>query len=183
MNESCWQVLHVITNHEKRVAHHLSVHSLEYYLPLFTERSRWSDRVVTLERPLFAGYVFARFAPEARLSVISTPGVLRVLGETERDTVSEIEIARIREGLASGYLLRPHSGVALGSPARVLRGVFAGAEGVVTDLRQQCKVVMTLSATRQYFSLTVDFDDIEVLRMPAAREIFGGERQLGLNKA
>jgi transcription antitermination factor NusG len=138
--------------------------------------------VVNLERPLFAGYVFVRFAPEARLSVISTPGVLRLLGETERDTVSEVEIARIRVGLADGCILRPHPGIALGSPVRVLRGVFEGAEGVVIDLRQQCKVVMSLSATRQYFSLEVGFEDIEVLHKPAMKQIPGHERQMALSR-
>ncbi len=181
MHGDRWQVLHVITNHEKRVAQHLAVRSLEHYLPLYRERSRWTDRVVNLERPLFAGYVFVRFPPETRLSVISTPGVLRALGETERDTVSEIEIARIREGLASGCLLRPHPGVALGSPVRVLRGVFEGVEGVVTNLRQLCKVVMALSATSQCFSLEVGLEDIEVLRKPAAMQVLSSERQIALN--
>jgi transcription antitermination factor NusG len=182
MSEDRWQVLHVVANHEKRVALHLSVRSLEHYLPLYTERSQWTDRVVSLERPLFAGYVFVRFAPEARLSAISTPGVLRMLGETERDTVSEIEIARIREGLASGCLLRPHPRIAMGSPVRVLRGVFEGAEGCVTDFRQQCKIVMALSATGQCFSLEVGLEDIEVLSKPVPNEIPGRERQLALSR-
>ena len=183
MYEDRWQVLHVVANHEKRVALHLSVRSLEHYLPLYSERSRWTDRVVSLERPLFAGYLFLRFAPQARLSVLCTPGVLRMLGESERDTVSAMEIARIREGLASGCLLRPHPGVALGSPVRVLRGVFAGTEGVVTEFRQQCKIVMALSATGQCFSLEVELEDIEILRKPVAGEIPGRVRQLALSRA
>jgi transcription antitermination factor NusG len=183
MRENWWQVLHVATNHEKRVAQHLTVRSLEHYLPLYTERSRWTDRVVSLERPLFAGYVFVRSAPEARLSVISIPGVLRILGETARDRVSDIEIVRIREGLTSGCLLRPHPGVALASPVRVLRGVFEGAEGLVTDFRQPCKVVMVLCATSQSFSLELNLDDIEVLRKPATRQIPGPEQQRAPGRA
>ena len=163
MHEGRWRVLYVITNHEKRVAQHLTARSLEHYLPLYTERSRWTDRAVSLERPLFAGYIFVRFAPQARVSVLSAPGVLRLLGETERDTVSEKEIARIREGLASGYILRPYRGAAMGNPVRVLRGVFKGAEGVMTDFRQKCKVIMSLSATGQSFTLEVDFENLEVL--------------------
>jgi len=167
MDDRPWRVLHVIANHEKRVAKHLAVRSVEHFLPLYTDRSRWSDRVVILERPLFTGYVFVRFPSEARLSVISTPGILRLLGDAEHETVSAIEISRIREGLASGCLLRPHPHVDIGSPVRVLRGVFEGAEGIITDFRQQCKVVMALSATRQCFSLEVDLADIQALRKPA----------------
>lgn len=175
-----WQVLHVITNHEKRVAQHLTARSLEHFLPLYTERSQWTDRVVRLERPLFAGYVFVRVGPEARLSVITTPGVLRLLGETERDTVSAVEINRIRDGLASGCLLRPHSNIVLGCHVRVLKGVFQGAEGVVTDLRQNCKVVMILDATRQSFSLQVDPGEIEILCKPPVPQLIEQDQQLAL---
>ena len=183
MHEGRWSVLHVITNHEKRVTQHLTVRSAEHYLPVYSQRSRWTDRVVRLERPLFAGYVFVRFAPEARLSVISIPGVLRLLGNTERDTVSAIEMGRIREGLASGCSLRPHPAVTLGSPVRVLSGVFAGAMGVVTDLRRQSKVIMAISATCQCFSLEVDLEDLEILHPPAAGEMACRPQQLALGRA
>jgi transcription antitermination factor NusG len=182
MHESRWHVLHVVANHEKRVAQHLTARSLEHYLPLYSERSRWTDRVVKLERPLFAGYVFVRLGLEARLPVVTTPGVLRLLGETERDTVSETEIARIRDGLASGCLLRPHAGMALGSRVRVLSGVFEGAEGIVTDFRKQCRVVIELSATRQCFSLELDLEDIEVLRTRAANDVPCRVRELALSR-
>ena len=164
MQKRPWQVLHVIFNHEKRVAQHLEVRSLEHYLPLYGERSRWSDRTVDLERPLFPGYVFIRFAHDARLSVISTPGVLSVLGDGERDTVSCEEIERIRGGLAAGQILRPHPIINLGTPVRVRNGVFAGAEGLVTEIRGQCKVIITLNAIRQCFSLGVKVSDLEVLK-------------------
>ncbi|MFZ1941604.1 MAG: transcription termination/antitermination NusG family protein [Terracidiphilus sp.] len=177
---SPWYVLHVVANHEKRVAQHLTVRSLEHYLPLYTERSQWTDRIVALERPLFVGYVFVRFEPGARSSVISTPGVLRLLGENDGDSVSEIEVGRIREGLASGCLLRPHPNVALGSLVRVLKGVFQGAAGVVTEFRRQCKVVMTLSATKQCFSLEVDLADLEVIRRPAVGTTPGLNREVVL---
>jgi hypothetical protein len=48
-------------------------------------------------------------------------------------------------------------------------GVFAGAEGVVTEFRHQCRVIITLSAVRQCFSLEVALDDLEVLNKPVAR--------------
>ncbi len=164
MHERPWHVLHVMANHEKRVAQHLFVRSLEHYLPLYTERSKWTDRSVILERPLFTGYVFVRFSPEGKLSVVSTPGVIRVLGDYETDTVSDEEIERIRNGLASGCLLRPHPHVSVGTPVRVRGGVFEGVEGIVTEFRRQCRVIIALAAVRQYFSLEVELEDIDVLR-------------------
>ncbi|MGD0912284.1 MAG: transcription termination/antitermination NusG family protein [Terracidiphilus sp.] len=163
MPEGPWQVLHVIANHEKKVAQHLSVRSLEHYLPLYTERSVWTDRSVLLARPLFMGYVFVRFAQQSRLSVISTPGVIRLLGDTDTDTVSPAEIDRIREGLATGCLLRPHPEVSVGTSVRIRSGVFKGVEGIVTEFRHQCRVIIALAAVKQSFSLELELGEIEVL--------------------
>jgi len=169
MHSSPWHVLHVVSNHEKRVAQHLSVRSVEHYLPLYAERVKWTDRTAVVERPLFSGYVFVRYAPQNRIPVISIPGVLRILGEEERDMVSSQDLEKIRTGLASGLLLRPHPRLAVGTRVRVRDGVFAGTEGVVTELRHQTKVILTLAAVRQCFSLEVEMDALEVMNKPAAK--------------
>ena len=169
MHSSSWHVLHVLSNHEKRVAQHLVVRSVEHYLPLYTERVKWTDRTVVAERPLFSGYVFARFAPQSRISVISTPGVLHLLGDEERDLVCDEELAKIRDGLATGMPLRPYSGITVGTRVRVRDGVFAGVEGLVTELRRQCRVIITLAAVRQCFSLEASIDKLDILSKPTVR--------------
>jgi hypothetical protein len=95
--------------------------------------------------------------------------VLRLLGDQEADMVSSAELDKIRDGLASGLLLRPHSSVAVGTRVRVRGGVFAGVEGVVTEFRHQCGVIITLSAVRQYFSLQVELGDLEVQNKPVLK--------------
>ena len=162
ISEEPWFVLHVLANHEKRAARHFSLYEVEHYVPQYTERSRWSDRTVTLERPLFPGYVFARFQPESRLRVLNTPGVLKILGKDGWDMVSSGEIERIRCALTSGYQIRPHSQFPTGTPVRVCRGIFEGAEGVVTELRRNCSVILRLSGIDQYFSLEISMDEIEL---------------------
>jgi transcriptional antiterminator NusG len=166
MQSSPWHVLHVYSNHEKRVAQHLAVRSVENYLPLYSERVKWTDRTVLVERPLFSGYVFVRFSAKSRLHVISIPGVLRVLGDEEKDTVSCQELDRIRDGLATGLPIRPHPYASIGTRVRVRDGIFAGVEGVVTEFRQQCKVIVTLSGARQSFSLELQLGDLDVLKQP-----------------
>ncbi len=166
-----WRVVHVLSNHEKRVAQHLVVRSVEHYLPLYTERVKWTDRTVVAERPLFAGYLFVRFPTSARLSVISTPGILRVLGDGERDMVSGEELDNIAAGLESGLLLRPHPAVTVGTKVRVRDGIFAGVEGMVTELRHHCKIVISLSAVHQSFSLELELDRLEVLRPPVPKHL------------
>lgn len=163
MFETPWHVLHVISNHEKRVVQHLDVHAVERYLPLYTERSQWSDRAVQLERPLFAGYVFVRFSPRQRVSILSIPGVLHLLGGNGCDSVSPEELDRIRMALANGYVLRPHSWLQVGTKVRVRGGIFDGVIGAVAELRGACKVILTLSAVQQCFSLEVGMEQLELV--------------------
>jgi hypothetical protein len=150
MVERPWNVIHVVANHEKRVAQHLAARSVEHYLPLYAERSTWSDRTVVLERPLFTGYVFVRFAPQSRLPIISTPGVIRLLGDAAVDTVNAEEVATIREGLAKGHNLRPHP--------------FLLAGTRVPRLRPSCRVVVQVSAIQQCFSLEIGLEHLDVLK-------------------
>lgn len=181
MQQEPWSVLHVNANHEKKVVEHLTVRSIENYLPLYSERSRWSDRSVMVHRPLFAGYVFVRFTASGRLAVLSTPGVIRVLGGPGSGVILPEEIDRIREGLKAGCLLRPHPQIAVGTQVRVRSGIFAGLEGVVAELRQQCRVVLCVAAIQQCYSLEISLDEIEVLRSGhASRPVMGSVVDLKL---
>jgi transcription antitermination factor NusG len=171
--DSPWHVLHVRSNFERRVAQHLAVRAVEHYLPMYRERVKWTDRTVMTERPLFAGYLFARFLPTSRITVISIPGVVRSLGDEQANLVSSVELDKIRDGLACGLLLRPHPSASIGARVRIRSGIFEGVEGVVTEFRQQCRVIITMAAVRQCFSLEIELGEIEVLKKPAARVAAG----------
>ena len=159
-----WHAVQVLTNHEKRVTQHLATRSVEHYLPTYTEKSKWTDRTVTLQRPLFPGYVFIRMAPGNRLNVLTTPGVLHLLGKDRDGTIPGTEIERIKTALAQGYGLKPHPKIAKGMRVRLKHGLFAGVEGEVTEIRGSCKVVMALSGVDQYFSLAASMDEIETVK-------------------
>lgn len=169
MHETRWQVVHVVANHEKRVAQHFACRHVDYYLPLYCERSRRVDRALLLERPLFMGYIFVRPSAADRLPIISTPGVLRLLGEHSTQTVSEREISAIREGLAKGYVIRAHPEISVGTPVRVCQGVFEGVTGVVMELRRRCNVVIRLTAVEQCFSMELPCEELEVINTSTPR--------------
>jgi transcription antitermination factor NusG len=163
VDSSPWHVLHVISNHEKRVAQHLAIRFIEHYLPVYTERVTWTDGPAVTERPLFTGYVFVRFQPRSRISVISAPGVIRLMDDDSKGLVSDEELGKIRDALASGLVLRPHPGLSVGTRVRVREGVFSGGEGMVTELHEHCKVILSLAATQQCFSLEVEIGNLVVL--------------------
>lgn len=158
-----WNAVQVCTNHEVRVAEHLASRSLEHYLPTYRQNSRWTDRTVTLMRPLFPGYVFVRFLPASRIRLLSTPGIIRLIGNGQSGLIPCEEIEKIQAALAEGYLLEPHPRIEKGTKVRIQRGIFAGAEGRVTDLRHNCRVVLSLSGVEHGFSVEVKRDEISVI--------------------
>src|ERR1035438_1890568 len=86
MAEACphcpmnWYALTVKSQHEKAVDDQLQAKALESYLPLYRARSRWSDRIKTIELPLFSRYVFCRFGFEDRLKVLSVSSIVSIVG-------------------------------------------------------------------------------------------------------
>jgi len=49
------------------------------FLPTQTKWSRWKDRRKQIDVPLFPGYVFAQFDPDARLAVLKCTGVVSIV--------------------------------------------------------------------------------------------------------
>src|ERR1017187_9157461 len=109
-----WFALTVKPRHEKAVAEHLLARSLESYAPVYRERRRWSDRLRTVELPLFPRYVFCRFSFADRLKVISMPSVQSVVGfGGEPAPVQHEEIDAVKTLAGSGLegiLAREKSG-------------------------------------------------------------------------
>ena len=70
---------------------------LECYCPLNKVRRKWSDRVKTVEEPLFKSYVFVKVGDEDRTAVRMTPGVVNfVYWNGKPAVVKDREITAIR---------------------------------------------------------------------------------------
>jgi transcription antitermination factor NusG len=75
-----WFALHVRSRFEVSVASHLYGKGYECFLPTFKSRRRWSDRVKEIEAPLFPGYLFCRFNVLDRFPIVTTPGLIQIVG-------------------------------------------------------------------------------------------------------
>lgn len=156
-----WFALTVKPRHEKAVAQSLRHRGLEDFLPLYSVRHRWSDRVKAVELPLFPGYVFCRFDYEQRLPVLITPGVTSIVGCTKLPTpVSEDEIAAVRIILASGLAAQPWPVVRVGQSIRVESGSLAGLQGILIREKDSSRVVVSLELLQRAVAVEIDRDII-----------------------
>lgn len=162
-----WYALHVKARFEKAVARNLEAKGYDQFLPLARHRRRWSDRVKEITTPLFPGYVFCRFDPVHRLPILKIPGVGAVVGSgTTFLPVEEHELANIRTLLESGIHCQPWPFVKVGETVSVERGSLAGIEGIVTKVKNEYRLVISVSLLQRSVAVEIDRDDVRPVANP-----------------
>lgn len=151
-----WFALRVKPRAERPVADALAAKGYEQFLPLHKERRRWSDRVKTIETPLFAGYVFCRFDVQKRLGVLTTPGVLHVVSTgTIPQPIPYEEIAALRVVVGSGLPIESWPFLHVGQRVQIVSGPLAGASGILQSVKSRDRLVVTLSLLQRSVAVEV----------------------------
>ncbi len=182
-----WFALTAKPRHEKVVAENLRGRGLESFLPLYKARRQWTDRIQSVELPLFPGYVFCRFCYSSRLQVLNTPGVTSVVSFSESPSpVTDDEISRIRTIQASGLPMQPWPYVRVGQRARIEWGSLAGLEGVLIREKDSLRVVVSVELLQRSVAVEIDRDIIRAVdgaeHAPAARVYLSGQAHVPVAK-
>lgn len=128
----------------------------EQFVPLYQSRRRWSDRMKSLELPLFPGYVFCRLDPRQRLALLTTPGVLHVVGIGKTPVpIDDGEMASIQAAVGSGLSLEPCAFVEYGQRVRVQKGPLAGIEGIFVEESKKERVVVSVTLLKRSVAVTI----------------------------
>lgn len=159
-----WYAAYTCANHEKQVATQLDVRAVEHFLPLYSSVRRWKDRRVTLDLPLFPGYVFIRLALQERLRVLEIPGVVRLVGfNGQAAALPDEEMEILRSGLSQSLRAEPHPFLTVGRRVRITGGPFAGLEGVLKRKKSSVRVVVTLELIQRSVAVDVDVADVQAV--------------------
>jgi transcription antitermination factor NusG len=161
-HQSLWYAAYTSANHEKRVAQQLSQRNVEHFLPLYSSARRWRDRRVTLQIPLFAGYIFVRIALRDRLRVLEVPGVANLVGfDGKPAALPEQEIEALRTSIAGGARLRPSPYLTVGRRVRIHSGPLSGIEGFLVRRKNASRLVISLELIARSVAVEVDVLDVE----------------------
>jgi transcription antitermination factor NusG len=154
---SFWFAVRVKGTHEKRVTALLQYQAYECFLPLYTTRRRWSDRIKRVELPLFPGYVFSRFAHLDRLPILKTPGVMSILGIGSIPTpIDDNEIDALQRVIKSGSSVSPHPYLKVGQTVRINGGCFDGVEGIIADVRGRDHLILSVNLLQRSVAVEID---------------------------
>ena len=166
-----WYALQVYQRLEKITTLLLNQKGFELFLPTYSVRRRWSDRVKVVERPLFPGYLFCRLDPRQRwLPVLTTPGVVSIVGTgKEPIAIPETEIETVRRIVRSATAAEPWPYLHCGDRVTISDGPLRGFEGILAEMKNECKVSIHLLQR----SVAVVVDREIVLPRNVARPLTG----------
>jgi transcription antitermination factor NusG len=164
MTSARWYAVTTQPRHEKVVAQQLESKSIEHFLPLLAAESRWKDRRVRIERPIFPGYVFTHIDLKDRRHVFSISSVVRMLSfGGAAAIIDDAEIEAVRLCLSYGNKPEPYPFPETGELVRVKSGPLQGLEGVVTRRKNHCRIVVSISLIHKSIAAEIDAHLLEPL--------------------
>jgi len=156
-----WYAVRTRSRHEKVVRDHLAARGVEPFLPLWTRWSRWKDRRKQIATPLFPGYCFARFPPDAKLQVLKTPGVVGIVGTNGViEPVTRAEIDAIRTLVNGPLRYDPCPFLSEGMEVEVVHGPLAGVRGRLLRKDRTARLVISVTLIRQAAAVEIDAADV-----------------------
>jgi transcription antitermination factor NusG len=163
--EPRWYAVQTFANHENRVLEQFEQRTVEGYLPKYISVRRWKDRRVTLELPLFPGYVFVHLALRERLLVLQTPSVVRLVGfGGKASPLPNHEIESLRSALARDMRVEPHPYLTVGHRVLVKRGPLQGLKGILVRRKNNFRFVVSLDIITRSVAAEIDVAELEPLR-------------------
>ena len=134
-----WYAIYTRPRWEKKVNQLLLEKGVECYCPLNKVKRKWSDRLKTVEEPLFKSYVFVKVADGERSAVRTTTGVINFIYWNQKPAViKEKEINAIKRFLDEheNVQVRPME-VKIDQRVKIVSGSLMDQEGKVLDIRHK----------------------------------------------
>ena len=152
-----WYAIRVRSKCEKLVSTALSGKDYHQYLPLYRSRRKWSDRLKDLDLPLFPGYLFCRLDVQNRLPILTTPGVVSIVGTGKVPVpVPEAEIEAIRTVIRSGLHVLPWPRLAVGTKVVIEHGPLKDIEGVILNIEKKYRLLVSVPLLQRSVSVEID---------------------------
>jgi transcription antitermination factor NusG len=154
-----WYALYVRPRYEKLAAMMLTNKGYETLLPLYKCRRRRPDRYKEIHLPLFPGYLFCQFDLNARLPILTTPGVLHVVGFGRAPIPIEPgEMQAVRHLAESQLLAEPCPYLEVGQKVYIQDGPLEGTVGILLALKNGHRLIVSVTLLRRSVAVEVDRD-------------------------
>jgi transcription antitermination factor NusG len=152
-----WLAIHTRHQHESLAARSLAYKGFEVFLPVYTRVRRWSDRIKELSAPLFPGYVFLRAELSQQIRILTTPGVLGLVGFAGVPAIiPDAEIEAVQQTIARRMQVEPFPFLKCGDWVRIMGGPLEGLEGILVRNKKQFRLVLSVLLLQKSVAVEVD---------------------------
>lgn len=167
-----WFALAVKPRFDKAVGRALDAKGYETFVPLYKKSHKYGSRSKDAHLPLFPGYVCCRFDMQKRLPILTTPGVMQILGAGSRPLpLSDVEIQSLQTALLTQCRIQPFPYLNAGQKVRITSGTLAGVEGIVLRTKPSLRLVLSITLLRRSVLLEIDRDQVSAEPLPNWAEV------------
>jgi transcription antitermination factor NusG len=155
-----WFAVAVKPRFDRAVASRLERKGYETFLPLSQKQNRNGANCPDSDLLLFPGYVCCRFEMQNRLRILTTPGVMQILGADNPTALADIEIASLRTALRAQLPVQPFPFIQLGERLRIEGGALAGLEGIVMSFKETLRLVLSITPLQKSVLVEIGRDEV-----------------------
>jgi hypothetical protein len=151
-----WYALRTRGKHEKIAHTILQNKGYETFLPLYRCRRRRLHAYSEVDLPVFPGYLFCRFDPVTRLPILTTPGIVEVIGAGRIPLpIPDFELDAIRRLVSTGLPSEPWPYLEIGQKIYVQGGPLRGIFGILVGKRCAHRLIVSVSLLRRSMAVEI----------------------------
>jgi transcription antitermination factor NusG len=159
-----WYSLYTRTRFEQIIARLLVEKGYESFVPMYKTRRGQDNSFKIRELPLFPSYVFFKMVQPNVPLVITTPGVIRIVGTGKVPLpIEDNEIAALQIIMRSDANRHPWPFVQTGCTVQIESGPLCGLRGVVCRIQNIDRLIVSVSLLRRSVAVQIDRDAVRVV--------------------
>lgn len=154
-----WYALYTKSRQEKHINEEFDKRHIESFLPLRKIKRRWSDRVKTIEEPLFKSYIFVKTElPKRKTDVLKIKGAVKfVSAGINPISVDEQTMQSLKNVVQQDIAVDPFPYLDKGDRVIIKSGPFKDTEGfIVRKDEKKCRLVISIAAIKSSVAVEID---------------------------
>lgn len=149
---------------ELSIARTLLARGVETLCPVHLSRRFWCDRVKITPEALFPCYLFTRFQPGLRRTILTAPGVQDIVNNgCAPIPLDEHEIDLVKRLASDAQNSRPCPRPEAGQRVRIHHGPLNGVEGQMIRTKTECRIILSIPLLQRSVMIEIPDEYVTIL--------------------
>ena len=157
-----WFVLRMRSRQEKILAADLRARNICHFLPTIRVERLYCNRRITVELPLFVGYLFLRGSFDDAYFADRTGRVAQIIQVSDQPRL-DWELNNLAQVLGLNTKIDPYPYLKKGVRVEVRSGPLRGIQGMIEDRTRRHRLILQVDALGQAVSVEVGAAIVEVV--------------------